>query len=117
MRRAVALPLALGLILLIAPAAEAMTVRASSPAPGRIALRVEGRAGVALTVRDESTGAERTITPSGTTVVLRRFAVWSCDASLRRFTVVQETDSAAAELRTPSCVTNSWMSVATVRVS
>jgi len=102
-RRAAALPLALGLILLIAPAAEALTVRASSPAPGRIALRVEGRAGVPLTVRDESSGAERTITPRGTTVVLRRFAVWSCDASLRRFTVVQESDSAAAELRTPSC--------------
>ena len=103
MRRATALPLALGLILLIAPAAEALTVRASSPAPGRIALRVDGRAGVPLTVRDELTGAERTVTPSDTTVVLRRFAVWSCDASLRRFTAAQESDSAAAELRTPSC--------------
>ena len=103
MRRAAALPLALGLILLIAPAAEALTLRASSPAPGRIALRVEGRAGVPLTVRDELTGAERTVTPSRATVVLRRFAVWSCDASLRRFTVVQESDSATAQLSTPGC--------------
>ena len=103
MRRAAALPLALGLILLIAPAAEALTLRASSPSRGRIALRVEARPGVTLTVRDELTGAERTVTPSGTDVVLRRFAVWSCDASLRRFTVVQESDSATAELHTPGC--------------
>ena len=64
---------------------------------------MEARAGVELTVRDELTGAERTVTPSGTDVVLRRFAVWSCDASPRSFTAVQESDTATAELHTPSC--------------
>jgi lysophospholipase L1-like esterase len=101
--RAAALPLALGLLLIVVPAADALTLRASAHERGRIALRVQGQPGVALTVRDELTGAQRTLTPSGEETVLRRFAVWSCAASVRRFTAMQGVDAAAAEVRTPTC--------------
>jgi hypothetical protein len=102
-RRAAGLPLALGLVLLIAPAANALTLRASAREPGRIALRVEARPGVELTVRDELTGLQRTLTPSAGETVLRHFAVWSCDAALRRFTATQDSETATAEVRTPTC--------------
>ena len=52
MRRGAALAVALGLVLALAPAASALSVRASAREPGRIALRVEARPGVALTLRD-----------------------------------------------------------------
>ena len=104
MRRAAALPLALALVLLLAPAANALDLRASSPSPGRIALTVTGfAAGVPLTVRDELSGAERTLTPSGERTVLRRFAVWSCASGERGFSAMQGSETATAELRTPSC--------------
>jgi lysophospholipase L1-like esterase len=102
-RRAAALPLALGLLGLTAPVASARDLRASSPTPGRIALRVEATPGVELTVRDELTGAQRALTPDTGETVLPRFAVWSCAASVRRFTVTQGTDTATDELRTPTC--------------
>ncbi len=103
MRRGVALPIALGLLLLVTPAANALSVRAGTGEPGRIALRVIAVPGVALTVRDELTGAQRTLTPSGERTLLRRFATWSCASAARRFTVIQAAASATAEVRTPSC--------------
>ncbi len=104
MRRAAALPLALALLLSIVPAADALDLRASSPAPGRIALTVTDlAAGVPLTVRDELSGAERVLTPTGERTVLRRFAVWSCASAMRLFTATQGTQTTTADLRTPSC--------------
>jgi hypothetical protein len=103
-RRAAAVPLALALLLSIVPAAGALELRASSPASGRIALTVTDVApGVPLTVRDELTGAERTLTPTASNTVLRRFAMWSCASTDRRFSAAQGTETATAELRTPSC--------------
>jgi lysophospholipase L1-like esterase len=106
--RAAALPLALGLLLLLAPAADALTVRASAREPGRIALRVNARPGVALTVRDDLTGAQRTLTPSAEDTLLRRFATWSCQTTTRRFTATQALPdgtqaTATAQVGTPSC--------------
>jgi lysophospholipase L1-like esterase len=107
-RRAAALPLALGLLFGIAPAAHGLSVRATAHEPGHIALRVQARAGVGLTLRDELTGAQRTLTPSAEQTVLRRFATWSCAGRLRRFTATQAAADgtpavATAEVRTPSC--------------
>jgi lysophospholipase L1-like esterase len=107
-RRAAALPLALGLLLLIAPAADALTIRASAHQRGRIALRVQARSGVELTVRDELTGAQRVLTPSAEEIVLRRFASWSCASAMRRFTATQAAPDgtpavATAQVSTPSC--------------
>ncbi|MEA2401087.1 MAG: uncharacterized protein QOK00_1490 [Thermoleophilaceae bacterium] len=108
MRRAAALPLALGLLLLLAPAASALSLRASAHDPGRIALRVQARPGVDLIVRDEVTGVQRTVIPSSAEFVLRRFATWSCASSTRRFTATQVTAdgsfaTVSAEVRTPTC--------------
>jgi lysophospholipase L1-like esterase len=104
-RRGAALAVALGLLLLIAPAASALSVRASAREPGRIALRVEAQPGIELTARDELTGAERTFTTSAAVTVLRRFATWSCAASTRSFSVRRSgsTEIAGDEVRTPSC--------------
>jgi hypothetical protein len=107
-RRAAALPLALGLLFGIAPAAHALSLRATAHERGRIALRVQASPGVELTLRDELTGAQRTLSPSADETVLRRFATWSCASTLRRFTATQAaTDGtlevATAEVRTPSC--------------
>ena len=121
MRRAAALPLTLGLLLLAVPAANALELRASSPTPGRIALRVvDARPGVALTVGDDLTGVQRTLTPTAEQVVLRRFATWNCASRLRRFSAAQSApdgtaELAAAELRTPSC--RRRMTLAVPRVS
>ncbi|MBA3262755.1 MAG: DUF459 domain-containing protein [Thermoleophilaceae bacterium] len=83
-------------------------MRASAREPGRIALRVNARPGVELTVRDELTGAQRTLTPSTEETVLGRFARWSCASTLRRFTTMQAAAdgspaTATADVRTPSC--------------
>jgi lysophospholipase L1-like esterase len=102
-RRAAALPLALGLLLPIAPAAQALSLRATAHEPGRIALRVQASPGVELTVRDELTGAQRTLTPGADEVLLRRFSTWSCASSLRSFTATQGAETATAEVKTPSC--------------
>jgi hypothetical protein len=102
-RRAGALPLALGIILLIVPAADALDLRATAGEPGRIALRIDAAPGVPLTVRDDLTGAQRALTPTRERTLLRRFAVWSCDASARGFTAVQGAETATAAVRTPSC--------------
>jgi len=102
-RRAAALPLTLGLLLAIAPAAEALSLRATAREPGRIALRLQAQPGVELTVRDELTGVQRTFTPSAEEAVLRRFAVWSCAGAVRRFTATQGADTATAQVRTPTC--------------
>lgn len=106
MTRAAAL--ALGLLLSIAPGASALELRATAPEPGRIALRVEARAGVELVVRDELTGLQRSFPPREEVTVLRRFATWSCASALRRFTATQAAADgtpqvATAEVRTPSC--------------
>ncbi len=109
MRRAAALPLTLALLLLAVPAANALELHASSPERGRIALRiVDATPGVALTVGDDLTGVERTLTPSAEQVLLRRFATWSCVSGLRRFSAAQPAPDgtavvATAELRTPGC--------------
>jgi lysophospholipase L1-like esterase len=107
-RRASALCLALGLLLLLAPAANALTLRAGTGQPGRIALRVQARPGVELIVRDELTGAQRTLTPRAEQTVLRRFATWSCGTTARRFTATQAAAdgslaTATAQVDTPSC--------------
>jgi lysophospholipase L1-like esterase len=107
-RRAAALPLTLGLLLAIAPAADALSLRASSPEPGRIALRVVSTPGAALTVTDELTGAQRALTGTQKPIVLRRFATWSCDSTIRRFSVRQDYPDGSNvvtgdEVQTPSC--------------
>jgi lysophospholipase L1-like esterase len=114
-RRAAALPLTLGLLLAIAPAADALSLRATAHERGRIALRVQAQPGVELTVRDELTGEQRTLAPSAQETVLRRFAVWSCAGAVRRFTVTQGADTATAQVRTPTCAHR--MTVAAPRVS
>jgi lysophospholipase L1-like esterase len=86
-----------------AAAAAGLALRASASSPGRIALRLHAAPGVAVVLRDELTGATRTLTPSGPDTVVRRFAVWSCAASVRRFTATQAAASATARLRTPTC--------------
>jgi hypothetical protein len=102
-RRAAALPLTLGLLLAIAPAAHALSLRVTAHEPGQIALRFQAQPGVELTVRDELTGATRTLTPSAEETVLRRFATWSCASSVRGFTATQGADTATAQVRTPTC--------------
>jgi hypothetical protein len=114
-RRAAALPLTLGLLLAIAPAADALSLRATAHERGRIALRVQAQPGVELTVRDELTGEQRTLAPSAEETVLRRFAVWSCASAVRHFTATQGADTATAQVRTPTCAHR--MTVATPRVS
>jgi hypothetical protein len=110
--RGAALAVALGLLIALVPArgsaAEALRLRASAPDAGRIALRIHAQPGVELTVRDELTARQRTLTPSGADTVLRRFARWSCASSTRRFTATQAGPdgapvTATAEIRTPSC--------------
>ena len=103
MRRAAALPLTLCLLLLAVPAANALELRATAHEPGRIALRLQAQPGVELTVRDELTGQTRTLAPTAEETVLRRFAVWSCASSVRRFTTTQGADTATAQVRTPTC--------------
>jgi len=102
-RRAAALPLTLGLLLLAVPAANALELRASAHERGRIALRVQAQPGVELTVRDELTGEQRTLAPGAEETLLRRFAVWSCASRVRRFTATQGAETATAEVRTPTC--------------
>jgi lysophospholipase L1-like esterase len=102
-RRAAALPLTLALLLLAVPAANALELRATAHEPGRITLRLQAQPGVELTVRDELTGETRTLAPGAEETVLRRFAVWSCASSVRRFTAIQGADTATAQVRTPSC--------------
>jgi hypothetical protein len=102
-RRAAALPLTHGLLLAIAPAAHALSLRATAHEPGQIALRLQAQPGVELTVRDELTGETRTLTPSAEETVLRRFAVWSCAGAVRRFTVSQGANTATTQVRTPTC--------------
>jgi lysophospholipase L1-like esterase len=89
-------------------AQDGLQLRATAGETGRIALRVEALPGLELTLRDELTGAERRLTPRSAVTVVRRFAAWSCAASLRRFTAEQTADdgsvaSASAEVRTPGC--------------
>ena len=103
MRRAAALPLTLGLLLAIAPAAHALSLRATAHEPGQIALRLQAQPGVELTVRDELTGETRMLTPSAEETVLRRFATWSCASSVRGFTATQGANTATAQVRTPTC--------------
>jgi lysophospholipase L1-like esterase len=101
-RRGAALSLLL-LLLLAAPASADLTLTARAPRAGQIVLRVHGTPGAPATVTDRLTGATRTFTPSRDDTVLRRFAVWSCSASLRHFTATQAGASAAARVRTPTC--------------
>jgi hypothetical protein len=114
-RRAAALPLTLGLLLAITPAADALSLHATAHETGQIALRLQAQPGVELTVRDELTGEQRTLAPSAEETVLRRFALWSCTSAVRRFTATQGADTAAAQVRTPSCAHR--MTVAAPRVS
>jgi len=107
-RRAAALPLTLGLLLLAVPAANALELHASSPARGRIALRIEATPGTQLTVTDELTGAARVLRATSAETVLSRFATWSCESTTRRFSVLQDnldgTDVATADqIETPPC--------------
>jgi len=102
-RRAAALPLTLGLLLAIAPAADALSLRATAHERGRIALRVQAQPGVELTVRDDLTGEQRTLAPSAEETVLRRFAVWSC-ASAQRAACRQCTNSPRCPRAAPSAM-------------
>jgi lysophospholipase L1-like esterase len=80
-----------------------LTLRATAGSPGRIALRLQASPCVPVTLRDELTGATRTVTPARADTVLRRFAEWSCAASVRTFTATQAGASATARVRTPTC--------------
>jgi lysophospholipase L1-like esterase len=107
-RRAAALPLTLGLLLLAVPAANALELHASSPERGRIVLRIDATPGTELTVTDELTRAERTLTATSEEIVLRRFATWSCKSTTRRFSVFQDNLDGtnvvtADQIETPSC--------------
>ena len=91
---------------------QAPTGSRCGPAPASRAasrLRVEARAGVELTVRDELTGAQRTLAPRTAVTILRRFATWSCAGTARRFTRdagrrrTARCGTATAEVRTPTC--------------
>jgi lysophospholipase L1-like esterase len=89
-------------------AQSGLKLRATANQTGRIALRVEALPGLELTLRDELTGAERRLTPERAVTVLRRFAAWSCAASVRSFTAEQtapdgSVSTASAEVRTPGC--------------
>jgi lysophospholipase L1-like esterase len=89
-------------------AADALTLRVDARETGHIRLHVEARPGIELAIRDELTGEQRTVTPKGAEIVLRRFATWSCASRTRRFTATQlgadgTPLTATAEVRTPSC--------------
>ena len=64
--------------------------------------------GAALTVTDELTGAQRSLTGTAEPIVLSRFATWSCDGTTRRFSVRQDNPDGTNivtgdEVETPSC--------------
>jgi lysophospholipase L1-like esterase len=89
-------------------AQSGLKLRATAKETGRIALRVEALPGLELKLRDELTGNERTLTPRNAVTVLRRFAAWSCEGTLRRFTAEQtaadgSVATASAQVRTPDC--------------
>ncbi len=63
---------------------------------------------MAATIRDETTGLERIVTPTLADSRLRRFARWTCPERKRRFTVTQPGPDGAvltaeASVTTPSC--------------
>ena len=105
MKRA-ALALFLALIALSAPASSAdhtLSLEADARDRGYVGLRMHADAGEPVSIRDETTGTTRTLTPTSVETRLRRFEPWSCKARTRRFTVTQGELSAAAAVRTPSC--------------
>lgn len=89
-------------------AQSGLKLRATAAETGRIALRVEALPGLELKLRDELTGAERTLEPRNAVTVVRRFATWRCTALVRRFTAEQTAPdgsvaTTSAEVRTPGC--------------
>ena len=105
MKRA-ALALSLALIALTAPASSAdhaLSLEADARDRGYVGLRMHADAGEPVSIRDETTGRTRTLTPASEETRLRRFEPWSCKARTRRFTVTQGELTATAAVRTPSC--------------
>ncbi|HVD57826.1 MAG TPA: hypothetical protein VNC17_13350, partial [Thermoleophilaceae bacterium] len=101
-----ALTLALALVSLTAPTASAgdtLSLAADARETGYVALELHAAVGKPVTIRDETTGETRTLTPTSDDSTLRRFATWRCEARTRRFTAGQGGLSATAEVRTPSC--------------
>ena len=105
MKRA-ALALFLALISLAAPASSAdhtLTLDAHARDRGYVGLILHADPGEPVSIRDDTTGRIRTLTPTSGETMLRRFEPWSCDARTRRFTVTQGELTATAAVRTPSC--------------
>jgi lysophospholipase L1-like esterase len=101
-----ALALSLALIALTAPASSAdhtLSLEADARDRGYVGLRMHADAGEPVSIRDETTGRTRTLTPASEETRLRRFEPWSCKARTRRFTVTQGELTATAAVRTPSC--------------
>jgi lysophospholipase L1-like esterase len=86
----------------VTASAADLSLRATA-SRGRIALQLHASPGVAVTLRDELTGSTRSLTPARADTVVRRFALWSCAAAVRRFTATQGAATATAQVRTPTC--------------
>jgi hypothetical protein len=92
---------------LVAPASAAadhgLLLAADTAERGYIGLSLHAAPGVEVTLRDESTGATRTLVPDRADTEMRRFARWRCGTRTRRFTATQGELTASAEVVTPSC--------------
>jgi lysophospholipase L1-like esterase len=89
-------------------AENGLVLVASAPEKGRISLELTARPGVEVVLRDELTGAQRTVTPRSESTVVKRFATWSCASAVRRFSAEQAAAdgsvvTASTQLRTPTC--------------
>ncbi len=95
-----------------ASAGHTLSLTADARERGYVTLKLHAAAGDPVTIRDESTGETRTITPTSEDSTLRRFSTWRCEPRVRRFTAGQGGLSATAEVRTPSCARRLQMVVA-----
>ena len=91
-----------------AAADDALSLSAGAGERGYVGLRLHATPGVAATIRDETTGKQRIVTPTLADSRLRRFARWTCTERERRFTVTQPGPDGAvltaeASVTTPSC--------------
>jgi hypothetical protein len=102
------LALALSAIaLLSAPASasadQGLLLGADATERGYVGLSLHATPGVEVAIRDESSGALRTLVPDAADTELRRFARWRCGVRTRRFTASQSGLTATAEVVTPPC--------------
>ena len=101
MRLALATTLLLLLLAAAAPA-QALELDAKLGPTGWIALEVRGTPGSRVTVTEGGTTV-REVTLKGDRTTVRKAVPWSCDRALRSLAATDGTETAAAQVRTPTC--------------